>query len=193
MSPFSTAASATGLNNYHEPEPFRYALGAFVQATRNLTFMLQNEKTVFPDSTWYQEWAEQARKDPVLRWLHDARTDFVHRQSLEPHSWLGMRCVGNPRYPHGTDDDPFSFNVSPFECTHYYMSQGLSRDHAHEFTRYWGMEGLEGRELLEACADVTTGWTNLSVTPINAWVHKCTLTEAKARPRLSPAWRTRKS
>lgn len=116
--------------------------------------MLQSEKAVFRDFSWYQEWAEQARKDPVLRWLHDARTDFVHRQSLEPHSWLEMRCVGNPRYPHGTDDDPFSFNVSPFECTHYHMSQGLSTDHAHEFTRYWGMEGLEGRELLEACADV---------------------------------------
>lgn len=29
---------------YHEPEPFRYRLGAFIQAARNVTFMLQTEK-----------------------------------------------------------------------------------------------------------------------------------------------------
>ena len=38
---------------YHEPQPFRYARGAFIQAARNVTFMLQNEKSVFEDFSWY--------------------------------------------------------------------------------------------------------------------------------------------
>ena len=140
--------------NYHEPHPFRYAVGAFIQAARNVTFMLQKEHSVFDDFTWYQKWVEQAKKDSVLSWLSDARTDFVHRQSLEPHSWLEMRCVGNPRDPHGSDEDPLRMEVSPFECTHYYMNRGPFTDYGYEFTRFWGSEGLPGRELLKACADV---------------------------------------
>jgi len=139
---------------YHEPEPFRYDLGAFIQAARNVTFMLQKEQAAFKDFKWYQEWAERAKKDSVLRWLGDARTDLVHRQALEPHSWLEVRCVGNPRQTEDSDNDHFGGKVSPFECTHYYMNRGPSTDHGHEFTRFWGIEALPGRELLEVCADV---------------------------------------
>jgi hypothetical protein len=116
--------------------------------------MLQKEKRVFKDFTWYQEWTEKAKNDLVLCWLNDARTDFVHRQSLAPHSWLEMCCVGNPRQPDGSDDEPLRKAVSPFECTHYYMNLGHSTDHCHKFTRYWGIDGLQGRELLETCAEV---------------------------------------
>jgi hypothetical protein len=141
--------------NYHEPEPFRYALGALIQAARNVTFMLQKEQSVFSDFTWYREWSDRAKKDAILSWLSDTRTDFVHRKSLEPQSWLEMRCVGNPRHPHGPDEDPFVFKVSPFECTHYYISIGPSvGDHTHEFTRHWGIEGLNGGDLLHLCADI---------------------------------------
>jgi hypothetical protein len=37
---------------YHEPEPFRYSIGAFVQAARSVTFMLQKEKRIFEDFSW---------------------------------------------------------------------------------------------------------------------------------------------
>ncbi len=140
---------------YHEPHQFRYALGAFVQAARAVTFMLQKEQRVFKDFAWYQEWVERAKKDPVLQWLNDARTDFVHRQSLEPKSWLRMRCIDNPReIPDDNDDGSIAFNVSPFECTHYYMDKGPGTDHGHEWTRYWEIDGLRGREVLDACAEI---------------------------------------
>ena len=137
---------------YHEPEPFRYSLGAFIQAARNTTFMLQKEKAVFDDFSWYEEWAKRAKADPVLAWLGSARTDLVHRDALEPFSFLEMRCLDNPRDPHGIDDDPLVKRVSPFACTHYYINQGPQTDHAHEYTRQWGIDGLPGYELLEACA-----------------------------------------
>lgn len=43
--------------------------------------------------------------------------------------------------------------VSPFQCTHFYMA-GPPTDHRHEYTRHWSMDVLDGRELLEVCADV---------------------------------------
>jgi hypothetical protein len=139
--------------NYHEPEPFRYRLGAFIQAARSVTFMLQKEKQLFKDFSWYKSWVEKAKTDPALSWLEIARTNVVHRDALVPGSTLELRCLGNPRLPHGEDEDPFRFKVSPFACTHYYIQNGWSTDHAHEFERYWSMDGLKGRELLEVCAD----------------------------------------
>jgi hypothetical protein len=143
--------------NYHEPDPFRYALGAFIQAARNVTFMLQKEKTEFQDFGWYTDWSEHAKTDPVLRWLGKARTGVVHQHALEPHSWLEMRCVGNPRIQDDEEDEiPLVKKVSPFRCTHTYVNLGgpWKTDHTHEFTRHWSIEGLGERELLEVCADI---------------------------------------
>lgn len=90
---------------YHEPDEFRYDLGAFIQAARNVTFMLQKEQAVFSDFAWYGEWINKAKDDALLRWLVDARTDFVHRQALGPKSWLQMRCIDNPRQRHYAEDE----------------------------------------------------------------------------------------
>lgn len=143
---------------YHEPQEFRYALGAFLQAARAVTFMLQKEKVAFSDFKWYETWQEQAKGDQILKWVKDTRTEIVHQQSLEPHSWMKMRCLGEQPKPHMFDEDeedgPLQFTVSPFECTHQYIERGFSTDHAHEFERYWGIHSLPGRELLEACAEV---------------------------------------
>lgn len=139
---------------YHEPEPFRYRLGAFIQAARSLTFMLQAEKAVYPDFGWYEKWVANAKKDPLFNWLNEIRVEYVHRQALEPQSWLEMRCLDNPSEYFDEDEDPFRIKVSPFECTHYYINQGPHCDHAHEFIRHWSLEGLTGREVLEAFADI---------------------------------------
>jgi hypothetical protein len=141
--------------NYHEPDQFRYSLGAFVQAARSVTFMLQKEQHVFADLSWYESWVEKAKKDSVMSWLQGARTNVVHREALIPGSTLELRCIGNPRQPHGDDDDdhPSVYSVSPFQCTHYYIHSEPFTDHAHEFERRWSMEGLKDRELLEVCAD----------------------------------------
>jgi hypothetical protein len=139
--------------NYHEPDQFRYSLGAFVQAARSVTWMLQKEKHVFADFGWYQSWVEESNKHPALVWLQSTRTNVVHRQALIPGSTLELRCIGDPRHPHGSDDEPHRIFVSPFACTHQYIHAGPFTDHAHEFERRWSMEGLEDRELLEVCAD----------------------------------------
>lgn len=146
--------------NYHEPVPFRYVLGAFIQAARNVRFMLQNEKAKFSDFGFYAEWVAKVKTDPVMQWLNDERVGVVHQRALEPKSWLEMRCIDNPRMVAVDEEDeddvshPFRFHANPFMCTHYYMENKQREDHGHQFERHWESEGLPGRELLSGCADV---------------------------------------
>src|SRR5712692_345109 len=69
---------------YHEPNPFRWALGTLIQAARGVTLMLQKEQAAFPDFMWYDEWVAKAKEDPLLLWIKETRTDVVHRKALEP-------------------------------------------------------------------------------------------------------------
>src|SRR5262245_17556358 len=153
--------------NYHEPDQFRYSLGAFIQAGRRVTLMLQKEQHLFADFSWYEGWVEAAKKDPGLSWLASVRPNIVHVEALIAGSTLELRCLGDPRHAHGKGDDPTRIRVSPFQCTHYYIYTRLSSlstmfsDHAHEFERRWSMVGLEGRELLEVCADCFDRYADL--------------------------------
>lgn len=153
--------------NYHEPDQFRYSLGAFIQAGRSVTFMLQKEQQLFVDFSWYESWVEMATKDSGLSWLASVRPNIVHVEALIAGSTLELRCLGDPRHAHGKGDDPTRIRVSPFQCTHYYIYttlsslSGMFSDHAHEFERCWSMEGLKGRELLEVCADCYDRYADL--------------------------------
>src|SRR5208337_3068875 len=62
------------LQNYHNPEAFRANLNATIEALRNVTFVLQNEKHVFLDfDKWYGRWQELLKTDPTAKWLNEAR------------------------------------------------------------------------------------------------------------------------
>jgi len=140
---------------YHEPDPFRYRLGAFAQAARSVTFMLQTEKAIFENFDFYEkDWVDKAKGDPIMQWLNNTRTNSFHRSALAPSSWLQMECFRNPRKsPWDEEDSPIG-TKDPFQCTHFYMNMGPTTDHGHNFTRQWSMEGLGGRELLEVCAEI---------------------------------------
>jgi hypothetical protein len=149
--------------NYHEPNQFRWLLGAFIQAARSMTFMLQAEKEAFQDFRWYAEWQSKAQADPLLRWVNDTRVQVVHQSALATNSWARFTCLfkkGDPRARAGDpdwDDDysgPIDIILNPFLCTHYYIMNGLAEDHPHEYLRYWEIDSLPRRELLDACASV---------------------------------------
>jgi hypothetical protein len=150
--------------NYHEPNEFRWSLGAFIQAARSMTFMLQSEKGSFKDFGWYEQWQSEARQEPLLRWVNDTRVQMVHQSVLATNSWARFTCLfkkGDPRArtsdPDDWDDDyrgPLNITLNPFLCTHYYIRNGFVEDHPHEYLRHWEMNSLPDRELLDACADV---------------------------------------
>jgi hypothetical protein len=71
------------LLNYHAPQPFLHNLNAFIQAFRNITFMLQSQDglpSTFQE--WYVTKREEMRKLPPLRRLVDARNIVVKQSSL---------------------------------------------------------------------------------------------------------------
>ena len=74
---------------YDQPEIFRANLNSTIEALRNVTFMLQNEKAVIPDfDVWYAPQQEQLKRDSVVKWLAEARTVVVHRSDLETQRYL---------------------------------------------------------------------------------------------------------
>ncbi len=83
------------LTCYFDPEGFRTNVNASIQALRNVTFAIQNEKQMIDNyDTWYSEWQTRLKKDKIMRWLCDARTDIVHKKDFEMHSTatVTIRC-----------------------------------------------------------------------------------------------------
>ncbi|MBI2109199.1 MAG: hypothetical protein HYT93_03430 [Parcubacteria group bacterium] len=77
---------------YQKPEEFTTALNDLVQALRNITFILQSEKSKIPDfDNWYAPYQAKMKTDKILRWLVDARNYVVKRGDLEKESHLTLR------------------------------------------------------------------------------------------------------
>lgn len=71
------------LLSYHEPQPFIHNLNAFIQALRNITFMLQSQEglpNTFP--AWYETKRQEMRSLRPLRRFVDARNIVVKQSSL---------------------------------------------------------------------------------------------------------------
>jgi hypothetical protein len=148
--------------NYHEPNEFRWSLGAFLQAARSVTFMLQTEKGSFRDFDWYTDWQTKARQQPLLRWVNDTRVQVVHQAVLAANSWARFTCLFKRSDPRRRDPDdwddspggPLEVILNPFVCTHQYLTMGFAEDHPHEYIRHWEIDSLKDRELLDACASI---------------------------------------
>ena len=70
------------LEHYHRPEEFQFNLNAFIQAIRNITFMLQSEENK-PEGfdEWYAKKQAAMRADAALRRFVEARNIIVKRSS----------------------------------------------------------------------------------------------------------------
>jgi hypothetical protein len=69
---------------YHVPSEFQFNLNAFIQALRNITFMLQNEPnkpTGF--ATWYESKQVEMKNNHLLRRFVEARNIVVKQSSLK--------------------------------------------------------------------------------------------------------------
>ena len=149
--------------NYHEPDPLRYSLGAFIQASRNVTFMLQSEKRIFKDFDWYETtWRDHSKGTPALGWIEEHRTEVVHRSVLVPGSWFDFRCLRDADDPlRDEDEDATAYPMTSFECTHaLFLASAAAVDaiegenHDHEIERHWEVDAFPRVELLELCAQI---------------------------------------
>ena len=82
------------LDHYQEPEVFRANLNATIEALRNVTFKLQNEKSALAEfDVWYRPHQERLKADPVCKWVRDARTTVVHQGELSANSTAVVKLV----------------------------------------------------------------------------------------------------
>lgn len=144
------------LEAYHDPHRFRAFLNACVQALRNVTFVLQKNKTAIPDfESWYPVWQEQLKTDPVLRWLVEARNRVVKQGDLETRSLARLSIVDSylaaPELV--LDVDPFASLadigrlVAKAELSQHTRENGSAR-----LERRWESSDLADHELLDALA-----------------------------------------
>ncbi len=145
------------LLHYEDPNGFLANLNSTVEALRNVTFMLQNEKQSIPQfDSWYSEWQERLRSDRVLSWLSSARTTVVHKSDLEIESYAIGTVHNNQTFADMTK------RVHPVLSTAEavkLIAAGLPKEFhdARAFLvlsieRKWSISDLQGEELLDALA-----------------------------------------
>jgi hypothetical protein len=148
------------LNGYHAVEDFRAAVNSAIQSYRNLTFVLQSQKSNLPGfESWYSKWQELMKNDEVLRALHTARTTVVHVEDLK------FRSKAVATIKDWVDREQLSFAFNPLADTEQ-IAKGLYEVYAKgipatpvararmvfQFERTWIYEKLPNQELLEALA-----------------------------------------
>src|SRR5260370_10501050 len=151
------------LDRYHDPDAFRANLNATIEALRNVTFVLQNEKNIFPNfEEWYGPWQARLKADPAAKWLHDARTTVVHQGELESHSTAEVRLVGwrdetvtTVRVPAETSSSAILQNPEVHSLLEKYRNdQRVAKDAAIAVERRWSIAGLAELEVLDALGKV---------------------------------------
>ncbi len=76
-------------DRYQKPEEFTTSLNNLIQALRNVTFILQAEKSKIPNfDAWYAPLQEKMRQNESLSWLVRARNHVVKKGDLEKESFL---------------------------------------------------------------------------------------------------------
>lgn len=143
------------LEKYDSPDGFVANLNSTIEALRNVTFMLQNEKHEIPDfDKWYDEWRNKMKTDSIMTWLSQARTIVVHSSDLETQSTARATIHTNLPLAH------FSLELHPllpFYAACEVIAQKIPEPFASNKTdlvlsieRRWVAKQLPGWELLDA-------------------------------------------
>jgi hypothetical protein len=143
------------VQNYHVPDMFAMKVNQTIQALRNVTFMLQGEKSAIPNfDEWYSPQVELLKKDPVMAWLNKARTVVVKQRDLEISSFAYATICN------WSDHPLFKIKVSPlltasefvaaiFET---YPQQELKKEFGDTILkaeRFWAIPEFPEREILD--------------------------------------------
>lgn len=146
------------LSEYQNPENFRISLNATIQALRNITFLLQSNKSTIADfDKWYEKHRDTMKSDQILKWLHQARNIIVKQEDLELYS------VASARVRAWDDVSRLDFQISPFITTeqiakdlvrmHVMKAPEPIADHAVlNVERRWVVNDLPQHELLDVIA-----------------------------------------
>ena len=77
------------LKEYNKIDNFLSSLNALIQSLRNITFVLQKNKSILPDfDNWYEKKQEIMQNDSIMKWLIKARNHVVKKGDLNVNSIL---------------------------------------------------------------------------------------------------------
>ena len=149
------------IDNYHDPHAFRYNLNAFIQALRNVTFMLQSEETKPPEFVeWYAARTAAMADDLRLRRMVKARNCVVKQQMLESASTLRIGVFQGRRFKLGVGGDVEHFRTSEellSRAQGFYAGFMIDPEHSHVgeqigVQREWKVPAIGEGEVVEECA-----------------------------------------
>jgi hypothetical protein len=172
---------------YPNPDPFRSRVNSLIQETRNITWILQYEKRAIPKfAEWYGEWQVGAGKDPVMRWLIEARNTVVKRGDLETKSTAIVKVLASY-----TDANPVKIlevppHVGPHAVAARVRVSGMPnelRDAAVILVeRRWVESTLPDWELLDALGYCFKNISDLIAQRTKGSAHPCSRTTLKHGP-----------
>jgi hypothetical protein len=198
------------MHEYHEPEPFRWNLNAFLQALRSVTFVLQ--KTLAHEPAFSEFWIAQQklmREDELLRKFVDGRNVVVKERNLLLHSKVAFGVFNHRRLRVAFNFD-IPARMSSREALHRLRSvpDGLIDDdraalwEEYGIERHWYAPELGEEDVLTLC---DRAWVRISavMTATHRFMHwecavptghhhtpdKCNLlTETDINPTLVEKW-----
>jgi hypothetical protein len=151
------------LDAYHDPERFLANLNAAIEALRNITFVVQKEKSAFKDfDEWYKPRQEILKADATAKWLNEARVNIVHQGDLESSSHAEVRIITYEEKTIWTGEVPIHTPARLIlENPSLLALLDSSKDKAPDLAdsvllieRKWSTKELNGREILSALAHV---------------------------------------
>jgi hypothetical protein len=81
-------------SSYFDPDAFRLNLNNCIQTLRTVTFVLQKQKSISTKfDSWYEQWQNRMRGDPILKWLLKARNTIVKEGDLSTLSFARASIV----------------------------------------------------------------------------------------------------
>lgn len=142
--------------NYEDPEGFRTFLNACIQALRNVTFVLQKQKSQIPHfDKWYPTWQAALKSNKIMKWCVSARNQIVKRGDLKTHSialvTFHVSYFGSPKFEFDVDPSLTTDEIAKIICeeniNHTDDLNGFIR-----IERRWITKDLPDYELLELLA-----------------------------------------
>jgi hypothetical protein len=151
------------LDAYHDPEHFLANLNATIEALRNITFVVQKEKSAFKDfDVWYKPRQEILKADATAKWLNEARVTIVHQGDLESSSHAEVRIITYDEKTLWMGEVPIQTPAKLIlENSSLLALLDSSKDKLPDLAdsillieRKWSTKELDGREILSALAHV---------------------------------------
>lgn len=146
--------------NYHKPDIFRFNLNAFLQALRNVTFIIQSELSHLPNfDKWWEKQQEIMRSDRILVQFRESRNLIVKQRSLNFKSTVNIGKFENLTYKLGlqmeVSVDEYSSSILD-RAKEAFFGNFIDKNHSFEWEqlgvkRLWLVEELGDGEVVDLC------------------------------------------